>query len=606
MSNAYDLVIRNGLVFDATGGEPYEADIGVRAGRIAAVGAVGGRGVEEIDARGLAVTPGFVDIHTHYDGQATWESRFVPSTSHGVTTVVMGNCGVGFAPCRPDQHDLLVRLMEGVEDIPHPVLVEGVPWKWETYPQYLDFLASRSYDADVCGYLPHAALRVYVMGQRGADREPATGGDIVRMARLVREAMAAGAMGVSTARTFFHRSSDGATTPTHQASEEEFGALAMALKDCGKGAIELIADFDEPAEAFGLIRRVVRRSGRPLSFSLIEGPMGPLSMRWREILEWVGAANVEGLPIRAQVLGRPLGMLLGHELTLNPFYTTPTCASLASLDLDARIAQLRRPEIRARILAEPVDADPANVLGRMVRRFDDMYLLGDPPDYEPSPQTSIAARARRQGTSPEAVAYDAMLERDGRGLLYLAAANYAGGSLDACLEMMSHPNTVLGLGDGGAHCGTICDGSYPTFMLTHWARDRRGTRLPLPWIVKALCRTPALAVGLEDRGLIAPGYKADLNLLDLARLALHAPEVSYDLPAGGRRLNQRADGYAATIVSGVVVRRDGRPTGALPGRLVRGPQPDRSRAHRSRAIRAASGAADALRASARGRTRVPA
>jgi len=572
MTAHFDLVIRNGLVYDGSGGEPCEADVAVTAGRIAQVGRIGGRGAQEICAKGLVVTPGFVDIHTHYDGQVTWDSQLAPSTSHGVTTVVMGNCGVGFAPCRPDHHDLLVRLMEGVEDIPHPVLVEGVPWTWETFPEYLDFLAGRGYDADICGYVPHAAIRVYAMGQRGADREPATAADIARMSGLVREAMGAGAMGVSTARTFFHRSSDGKTTPTHEASEEEFTALAMALKDCGKGAIELISDFDEPEEAFGCIRRVVERSGRPLTFSLIEGSMGPLSTSWREILRWVEDANARGLPIRAQVLGRPIGMVLGHELTLNPFYSTRSYAGLAGLDLDARIAELRKPEVRARILAEPIDDDPKNVLGRLVRRFDDMFVLGEPPDYEQSPDMSIAARARRLGADPQAVAYDLMLERDGRNLLYLAAANYAGGSLDNCLEMMRHPHAVLGLGDGGAHCGTICDGSYPTFMLTHWARDRRGERLPLPWIVKSLCRTPALALGLEDRGLVAPGYKADLNVLDLDRMALHEPEVSYDLPAGGRRLNQRADGYAATIVSGIVVRRDGVPTGALPGRLVRGPQ----------------------------------
>lgn len=572
MKPEFDLVIRNGTIFDATGGEPYAADVAVVGERIAAVGKVAGRGVEEINARGLPVTPGFVDIHTHYDGQVTWDSRLAPSTSHGVTTVVMGNCGVGFAPCHADQHDVLVRLMEGVEDIPNPVLVEGVPWKWETYPEYLDFLATRHYDADICGYVPHAALRVYVMGQRGADRQPATPEDLEQMSRLVREAMAAGAMGFSTARTFFHRSSDGKTTPTHQAAEEEFTALAMALKDCGKGAIELIADFDDAEESFGCIRRVVERSGRPLSFSLIEGNTGPLSMRWREILQWVGKANEQGLPIKAQVLGRPLGMLLGHEVSLNPFYTTRSYQSLAGLAFDDLIRELRRPEIRARILEEPVDRDPTNVLGRMVRRFEDMFVLGEPPNYEPAPGTSIAAQAQRRGMRPEELAYDLMLERGGRNLLYLAAANYVHGSLDTCLEMMRHPNTVLGLGDGGAHCGTICDGSYPTFMLTHWARDRRGERLSLPWIVRSLCRTPAVSLGLEDRGLIAPGFKADLNIIDIDRLALHAPEVSYDLPAGGRRLNQRAEGYAATILSGVAVRRDGERTGALPGRLVRGPQ----------------------------------
>jgi len=572
MKPEFDLIIRNGTIFDATGGEPYAADVAVVADRIAAVGKISGRGVEEINAKGLPVTPGFVDIHTHYDGQVTWDTRLAPSTSHGVTTVVMGNCGVGFAPCHTDQHDVLVKLMEGVEDIPNPVLVEGVPWKWETYPEYLDFLAARPYDADICGYIPHAALRVYVMGRRGADREPATPRDLEQMSRLVREAMAAGAMGISTARTFFHRSSDGKTTPTHQAAEDEFTALAMALKDSGKGAIELIADFDEAEETFGCIRRVVERSGRPLSFSLIEGNTGPLSMRWREILQWVSRANEQGLPIKAQVLGRPLGMLLGHEVSLNPFYTTRSYQALDGLDFDDRIAELRRPEVRARILAEPIDRDPTNVLGRMVRRFEDMFVLGEPPNYEPAPETSIAAQAQRRGMRPEALAYDLMLEHSGRSLLYLAAANYVHGSLDSCLEMMRHPNTVLGLGDGGAHCGTICDGSYPTFMLTHWARDRRGERLPLPWIVKSLCRTPAVSLGLEDRGVIAPGFKADLNIIDIDRMALHSPEVSYDLPAGGRRLNQRAEGYTATILSGVAVLRDGERTGALPGRLVRGPQ----------------------------------
>jgi N-acyl-D-aspartate/D-glutamate deacylase len=573
MASQYDLVIRNGLVYDGSGGAPFEADIAISGNRIARVGRVAARGAEEIDARGLAVTPGFVDIHTHYDGQVTWDSRLAPSTSHGVTTIVMGNCGVGFAPCRVEHHDMLVRLMEGVEDIPNAVLTEGVPWDWESYPEYLDFLDSRAYDADVCGYIPHAAIRVYVMGERGANREPATADDLARMSRIVREAMAAGAMGFSTSRTFFHRSSDGTTTPTHEAAEAEFDALAMALASAGKGAIELIADFDDAEASFGCIRRVVERSRRPLTFSLIEGSLGPLSMRWREILGWVSAANAAGLQIRPQVLGRPLGMLLGHELSLNPFYTTASYAKLASLPFDARIAALRTPDVREAMLSEPIDDDPANVLGRLVRRFDDMYLLGDPPNYEPDPESSIAARARRLGVRPEAVAYDAMLENGGRGVLYLAAANYAGKSLDSCLEMMRHPHIVLGLGDAGAHCGIICDGSYPTYMLTHWGRDRRGERLPVEWIVHALTRRPAETIGLDDRGLIAPGWKADLNVLDLDRMRLHAPVVSHDLPAGGRRLDQAADGYAATIVSGAVVSRGGEWTGALSGRLVRGPQP---------------------------------
>jgi N-acyl-D-aspartate/D-glutamate deacylase len=569
----FDLVIRRGWIHDGSGGQPFEADVAVTGGRIAAVGKVAGRGREEIDAQGLAVTPGFVDIHTHYDGQVTWENRLVPSSSHGVTTVVMGNCGVGFAPCRPAQHDMLIRLMEGVEDIPHPVLVDGVPWRWESFPEYLGFLAGRQYDMDICGYVPHSALRVYVMGQRGADCAPASAMDRAAMARLVGEAMDAGAMGFSTSRTFFHRSSDGKSAPTFNAAEEELTALAMALKQAGRGAMQLIIDFDHAEEAFGCMRRVVERSGRPLSFSLMEGETGPLSPRWPEILEWVAEANAAGLPIKAQVAGRAVGMLFGHELTLNPFYSTQAYLALSRLPFAERIARLRDPALRTRILSEPIDADPANVLGRMVRDFDRMFVLGDPPDYEPLPETSIAAQARRRGIAPEVLAYDLLLERDGHAMLYYALANYSRGSLDSCLAMMQHPGSVLGLGDGGAHCGTICDGSLPTFMLTHWARDRKaGERLPLPWIVRALTREAAETVGLRDRGLVAPGFKADLNVLDVDRLRLAAPDVAYDLPTGGRRLVQRAEGYHATIVSGTVVYRDGASTGSLPGRLVRGPQ----------------------------------
>jgi N-acyl-D-aspartate/D-glutamate deacylase len=574
MGYAHDLVIRNGLVVDGRGVEPFEADVAVADGRIAAVGPVPGRGREEIDAKGLIVTPGFVDIHTHYDGQVTWENRLVPSSSHGVTTVVMGNCGVGFAPCRQDQHDMLVCLMEGVEDIPHPVLVDGLPWTWESYPQYLDVLAGRQYDMDICGYVPHAPVRVYVMGQRGTDREPATEADLRQMTAIVHDAVNAGAMGFSTSRTFFHRSSDGRSTPSFEAAESELMALAQGLKRAQRGAMQMISDFDDPEATFGLLRRLVKDSGRPLSISLLEGAYGPMTLRWRDVLDWAAEATKEGLPIKAQVLSRAIGVMLGHELTLNTFYTCPTYLELAQLSFQEKLRELRRPEVRTKILAESSNPDPAIVLGRLVREFDHMFQLGDPPDYEQPIENSIWSRAQRAGVTPEELTYDLMLENRGRNMLYVTLCNYESGSLETSLEMMRHPGAVMGLGDGGAHCGTICDGSHPTFMLTHWVRDRhRGARVPLALAVRLLTRDTAQAVGLADRGVIAPGYKADLNVIDLDHLHLRAPEVAYDLPSGGRRLVQRAEGYVATIVSGCTVYWKGTPSGILPGRLVRGSQP---------------------------------
>jgi len=571
MRPTYDLVIRNGTVIDGSGADPIEADVAVRAGRIVDVGRIKGSGHDEIDAAGLLVTPGFVDIHTHYDGQATWENRLVPSSAHGVTCAVIGNCGVGFAPCRPDQHDLLIRLMEGVEDIPHPVLVEGLPWNWESFPEYLDVLAARQYDMDIAAYVPHAALRVYVMGQRGVEREPANADDIARMAALVREALDAGALGFATSRTFFHRSSDGKPIPTLDASDEELLGIADALRHSGKGILQMVYDFRDPDACVAQMRKLAAHSGRPLTFSMGTGNSGPFI--WQRLLDQIGQANRDGLALKAQVMPRAIGLMLGHELTLNPFYTTASYRALAQLPLAERLAELRRDDTRARILAEPVDPNPASVLGTMVRDFAHMFELGDPPNYEPEPQQSIAARAQRLGVSPEALAYDLMLEGERGATLYLAMANFPNGRLDDIGTLLRHPDVVPGLGDGGAHCGTICDGSYTTFMLTHWARDRTGERLSLPAVIKGLSHDTATVVGLHDRGRIAPGLKADINLIDFDRLRLHAPEITYDLPGGGRRLVQRAEGYAATLLGGSVVYRDGEHTGALPGRLVRGPQP---------------------------------
>jgi N-acyl-D-aspartate/D-glutamate deacylase len=567
----FDLIIRGGTVIDGSGGEPFEADVALNGGRIAAVGAVSGRGAEEIDAKGKLVTPGFVDVHTHYDGQVTWENRVKPSSGHGVTSVVMGNCGVGFAPCKPDEHALLIRLMEGVEDIPEIVMTAGIPWTWESFPEYFDQLAAREYDADIMGFVPHSALRVYVMGQRAVDREPSTESDRAEMARLLREAIQAGAMGFGTSRTIFHRSSDGKSIPTLDAPSAELMALAMAMKDCGRGIIQYVSDFKNREAEFAQIREYVRRSGRPFTFSMGQSNQDPDN--WREMTAFVAQANADGLKVRGQALGRPVGFILGHELTLNPFYSTETYRSLAQLPFEARIAKLRDPEIRARIIGEPPDPDPVNFLGRQVRGFETMFQLGDPPDYEQPPEMSIASQARARGIRPEELAYDLMLEKGGRNQLYLAVANYGGGSLQASYEMLREPNVIPGLGDGGAHYGTICDSSYSTYLLAHWARDRkRGPKLPLPLVVHTLARKTADLMGLDDRGLVAKGYKADLNVIDFDRLRLHPPEIRRDLPAGGRRLVQRADGYVATIVNGVPVYRDGEPTAALPGRLVRGPQ----------------------------------
>lgn len=571
MSPQFDVLIRGGTVIDGSGAEPIVCDVAIKNGRIAALGKNLGPADGTLDATGLLVTPGFVDVHTHYDGQATWENRLVPSSAHGVTTAVIGNCGVGFAPCKPDQHELLINLMEGVEDIPHQVLVEGLPWTWETYPEYLALLGSREYDMDIASYIPHAALRVYVMGQRGVDRELATDDDIERMARMVREAMEAGALGFATSKMLLHRSSDGTPIPTLAAGEDELLALAMALKAAGKGVIQMVGDLHDPIGATTQMRRLAEQSGRPLTFSTGTSNRSPAM--WPQLLDIIEEANRDGVQMKAQVLPRAIGMLLGHELTMNPFYTTSTYRQLVKLPLAEKLAALRKPEVRSQILAEPVDPNPTNALGMLVRDFEFMFELGNPPNYEPLPEHSIAARAKAAGVTPEEYAYDLMLEGERGKSLYLAMANYPHGSLDEIQQMLSHPDVIPGLGDGGAHCGIICDGSYPTFMLTHWARDRtRGEKFALPKVVKWLTHDAANAVTLHDRGLLAPGFKADINLIDFDKLTLHAPDIVYDMPANGRRLTQRADGYVATLLNGVVVYRNGEPTGELPGRLVRGPQ----------------------------------
>ena len=567
MERAFDLVIRGGTVFDGSGGAPFVADVGVKDGLIAAIGQLAGRGTEEIDAAGKMVSPGWVDIHTHYDGQATWDERMQPSSWHGVTTVVMGNCGVGFAPCKPEDHDRLVRLMEGVEDIPFPVLSEGLPWNWESYPDYLDALQQRKFDVDIGSQLPHAALRVFVMGERGANREPATAEDITAMAAIAKRAAEAGALGFSTSRTLNHRTSDGQPTPTLTAGEDELTGIAMGLAAAGKGVLQFVSDFvDAPAE-FAMLRRIAQASGRPLSFSMVQSPAAPDAYRF--MLDSLAEAAAAGLSMKAQAAVRPVGVLLGLELTVNPFTPYPKYRAIARQPLADRVAKLSDPAFRTDMLAHP----PEGSVRGMLANFGRMHLMGEHPDYEPTKETTIAAIAERDGRAPEDVALDHMLTNGGRGMLYVPLLNYSTYSLDPAYEMLLHPQAVPGLSDGGAHVGMICDGSFPTTLLTHWTRDRtRGPKLPIEHVVRGQAFDTAQAVGLYDRGLIAPGYRADINVIDYDALTLHAPQVVYDLPAGGRRLIQKASGYLATIVAGEVTYRDGEPTGALPGRLLRGSQ----------------------------------
>lgn len=573
----YDLLIRAGTVIDGSGAPAFSGDVAVRDGRIVSVGRAEEAAHRTLDADGLLVIPGFVDVHTHYDGQATWDALLTPSCWHGVTTAVMGNCGVGFAPMKAERREFLIELMEGVEDIPGAVLAEGVDWGWETFPEYLDALEAKPRIMDLGAQVPHAALRYYVMGERGAAREPAGPEDLKRMAELTEEALGAGALGFTTSRTLLHKTARGEYVPNFGAAARELNAIASGVKRSGRGVLQLLSDFEDVDAEFELLCNWAEETGRrPLSFTLVQRLEAP--QQWRRLLELIEAAQRRGLPIRGQVAPRAIGLVLGLQATLHPFMTKPSYAAIARLPLAERVARMRDPTLRARILAEPFDALPGRIpdfIVHVLARLDRVFALGDPPDYEPPPEASIAARAASQGGDPLALAYELLLERDGRELLFAPAANYVDCDYEAALAMLRHPHTVVGLGDGGAHCGSICDGSYPTYLLTHWGRDRtRGERLPLEFAVHRYTRAAAELVGLFDRGLIAPGMKADINLIDYANLYLSPPSIVHDLPADGRRLMQTARGYVATIVAGEVVIDHDRPTGALPGRLLRGARAD--------------------------------
>ncbi|MBL70120.1 MAG: amidohydrolase [Rhodobiaceae bacterium] len=567
---SYTTIIRNGLIFDGTGSPPYEADIAIDGDIISEIGQVEGSGLNEIDAEGQIVTPGFVDIHTHYDGQAAWGDRLDPSSLHGVTTAVMGNCGVGFAPVHESDHDRLIQLMEGVEDIPFPVLAEGLPWQWESFADYLDFLTPRRFDIDLAAQVPHAALRVYVMGDRGVNREEATDDDISKMAKLAHDAVMAGALGFSTSRTLNHRSADGNPTPTLTASERELLGIAMGLRKAGRGTLQFVSDFDDMHEEMAMLRRLVEKSGRPLSVSIAQADSKPTL--WRHLTDWLEQGVADGLPMRGQVGSRPVGVLLGLELTLNPLSGHPSFAKIADLPLNKKVDALRDPTLRAQLLTE--EAGSKNPFVRaLLANFGKIFVLGDPPDYEPTEDKTVAAIAKNRGVSEVEVALDLMLENNGRGVLYFPFLNFADGNLDSTRTMLESNATLPGLSDGGAHVGMICDGSFPTTLLTHWGRDRtRGDKLPLELLIKKQSCDTAHWVGLHDRGVLMPGYRADINVIDFDKLRLHLPEINYDLPAGGRRLMQRATGYTATLVAGEVTYLDGTPTDAKPGKLVRGAQ----------------------------------
>jgi N-acyl-D-aspartate/D-glutamate deacylase len=569
----YDLIIRNGEIYDGTGGEPSVGDVAIRDGVIAAVGAgLEGGAAREIDASGLIVTPGFVDVHTHYDGQATWDEHLNPSSSLGSTTVVMGNCGVGFAPCRPGDREVLMQLMEGVEEIPGTVMAEGLPWTWESFPEFLDEIEGRPRDIDVAVLLPHGPLRVYVMGERGINREAATEDDIERMQLLLSEGVAAGAVGFSSSRTLLHLSSSGAHVPSFQAASSELRQLGECLSGERGHVMQFISDWVDADDEFDILKATCRNTGARGTFTLaaIDAPsrgMNPDPELWRSQLRRIEQAQDEGLDIRGQVISRPIGVLMGHPATMSPFCYRPSFRELADLPAGERLERLRDPAVKERILAEQ-NVDPHVFVRLLSKRFDLMFPLTDPIDYLPQPGDSVAEQAARDGCDPAEWLYDYFLGNEGSNLVYIPATC---ADESVISQLLDHQHTVVALGDGGAHVGSICDTSASIFLLTKWVRDKQ--RFELSRGIHMLTQVPAEFFSFRDRGVIAPGMKADLNLIDFEKLRLKSPHIVHDLPAGGKRFLQDADGIELTLVSGQPIYERGQATGALPGKLLRGMQP---------------------------------
>ncbi|TQC49183.1 D-aminoacylase [Rhodococcus sp. WS4] len=566
----YDLVIRGGEVHDGTGADGRVADIAVKDGVIAVVGEVAGRGAEEIDATGRIVTPGFVDIHTHYDGQAVWDDATAPSSHHGVTTVVMGNCGVGFAPCKPEHRDGLIELMEGVEDIPAPVMHQGLTWTWETFAEYLDVLERTPRDIDICALVPHAPVRVHVMGERAFRLLPALPEDVEQMRVIVADAIRAGAWGVSTSRSTAHKSVAGDYTPTLLAREREIVGLAMGMADAGRGLFEFVAEVQDPdvIGEFEMVRRALKKSGLPGVYSLVQSGQTADANQdlWRDLLKYSGAAKDDGVNLRPVVAPRAVGLLMGLEGSQNPFSATPSYRAIADLPLAERVARMRDPEVRRQILSEDPHAESAWPLLEFLS-YSRMYRFENPPNYTPDVGNSLQVIADREGRPVQEVVYDVLLEDEGMGFIHVPFANYASGDLRVCQEMLEDPNSIMGLGDGGAHVGFILDAGFQTWMLTYWVKER-GV-MALPEAIRRMTSDTADVMGLADRGRIREGLRADLNVIDLGRLTFGSPYIAHDLPTGGKRLMQKAVGYEHTIVAGQTVYRDGEDTGARPGRLVR-------------------------------------